>query len=233
MTVSSTVIRSSRPRAAPPPVAPPPIAGAPAADTGTGEEYGPQRGLSIGPISDDDFRAFARRHASSDEVGPIRTCLDRDAAEGTDAAKVVNGLWACHELCAVICVQLYRSRKEASTYVAKLDSVIANDKLRRRGLAGLLVARTFLDLVTDADRNVIRLYAHSVHPGTVRLLRRLEFSDPPPVGAPISDLSLEGERRDAFIGACGAEIRGHMSRLGLQCTFCRNGDRRARPWCVP
>ncbi len=117
--------------------------------------------------------------------------------------------------------------------VLKLDSVVVAPPLRRRGLAGVLVARGFADLVSGGVRNIVRVYAHSVHPATVLLLRRLGFHDPQVVGAPISDVSIEAENREAFLRACESRFRDQMNRMRLQCEFCRKGDRRARPWCTP
>ena len=47
----------------------------------------------------------------------------------------------------------------------KLDSVIVDHELRRRGLAGLVVARSFVDLILDQGRRIASIYAYSVHPG--------------------------------------------------------------------
>ena len=72
----------------------------------------------------------------------------------------------------------------------KLDSVIARGDLRRRGLAAGLVAQSMREIVTAAQGKIRGVYAHAVHPATVRLLKRLGFGDPPPVGARIFNASL-------------------------------------------
>ena len=184
-------------------------------------------------ISVEVFRDFARRHATSPEIGPIQTSLDAGIDKEIDFDRVLVGLWGCENLCAVACFHLYQSAMDKSRHVLKLDSVIVGTKLRRRGLAGLLVAQSFIDLVVDRVRRVSRVYAHSVHPATVRLLRRLQFNDPQITGAPISDISVAEDDREAFLKVCEEQIKSHMTQMRLQCEFCRKGDKRARPWCVP
>ncbi len=192
-----------------------------------------QDGPRIAEISAEEFREFARRYASSPEIGPIQTSLDGGIDEPDDCDRVLVGLWGCDTLCAVACFHLYRSARDQARRVLKLDSVIVDNRLRRRGLAGFLVTQGFADLVADEAYNVARIYAHSVHPGTVRLLRRLGFNDPQVTGAPISDVTVDAEDRVAFLKLCEGQIANHMSQIKLQCEFCRKGDRRARPWCLP
>jgi len=192
-----------------------------------------QQGSSIREISEQEFRDFAKRYATSPEVGPIATSLDSDAKHDPEVERVLVGLWGCETLCAVACFHLYKAATDKTRLVLKLDSVVVAPPLRRRGLARILVARGFSDLVADVKRNIVRIYAHSVHPATVLLLRRLGFHDPQVVGAPISDLNVEADNRDVFLQACESQIRDQMNRLRLQCEFCRKGDKRARPWCVP
>ena len=192
-----------------------------------------QDGPRIAEISAEEFRDFARRHATSPEIGPIQTSLDAGIDKEIDFDRVLVGLWGCENLCAVACFHLYRSAMDKTRHVLKLDSVIVDTRLRRRGLAGLLVAQSFIDLVVDRVRRVSRVYAHSVHPATVRLLRRLQFNDPQITGAPISDISVAEDGREAFLKVCEEQINSHMTQMRLQCEFCRKGDKRARPWCVP
>ena len=141
-----------------------------------------QDGLEISEISADEFRAFARRHATSPEIGPIKTDLEdrSDPAPGTE--RILVGLRGCGKLCAAACLLVIQSRLNQDQQVVKLDSVIVDHALRRRGLADLLVTQSFLDLVSSGARNICRIYAHSVHPATVRLLRRLTFNDPQVTG---------------------------------------------------
>ncbi len=192
-----------------------------------------QDGPRIAEISAEEFRDFARRHATSPEIGPIQTSLDAGIDKKIDFDRVLVGLWGCENLCAVACFHLYESAMDKTRHVLKLDSVIVGTQLRRRGLAGLLVTQSFIDLVVDRVRRVSRVYAHSVHPATVRLLRRLQFNDPQITGAPISDISVAEDDREAFLKVCEEQIKSHMTRMRLQCEFCRKGDKRARPWCVP
>jgi GNAT superfamily N-acetyltransferase len=190
-------------------------------------------GLRIAEISADEFRHFAKRHASSPEIGPIQTSLDGGVDAPDDCDRVLAGLWGCDTLCAVACFHIYRSARGQARRVLKLDSVVVDGRLRRRGLAGLLVTQAFADLVADTARNIARIYAHSVHPGTVRLLRRLGFNDPQVTGAPISDIDVGAEAREAFLKACELQVVDHMRQIKLQCEFCRKRDKRARPWCLP
>jgi GNAT superfamily N-acetyltransferase len=189
-------------------------------------------GASIREISEQEFRDFAKRYATSPEIGPIATSLDSGAKKETGVERKLVGLWGCETLCAVACFHLYQSAVDKARLVLKLDSVVVAPPLRRRGLAGLLVARGFADLVSSGVRNIVRIYAHSVHPATVLLLRRLGFHDPQAFGAPISDLNIEAGNREALLQACETEVRDQMARMRLQCEFCRKGDKRARRWCT-
>jgi GNAT superfamily N-acetyltransferase len=192
-----------------------------------------QDGPRIGAITAEEFRDFAKRHAHSPEIGPIQTSLDGGIDQPDDYDRVLVGLWGCGVLCAVACFHLYESAQDETRHILKLDSVVVDDRLRRRGLAGLIVSQAFSDLVPDAVHNISRVYAHSVHPGTVRLLRRLGFNDPQVTGAPLSDFDVDGERREVFLKLCDGQIAAHMNQIKLQCEFCRKRDKRARPWCLP
>ncbi len=200
------------------------------------ENGGPQ-GLAIRRISEDEFRAFAKLHATSPEIGDIRTYFDADAdadAENRHEAGAVQllGLTGCGKLCAVSCCTIVGS-KTGDTHACKLDSVIVDGELRKRGLATVLVARAFLDLLDDPDFRLTTFYAHSVHPATVKMLRTLAFRDPPPVGAPISSSHLDDGNRDDFSAACRERFDTLTRHLKLQCAFCLKRNRRAQPWCVP
>lgn len=193
-------------------------------------------GTTIGPIDVATFRAFAKRHGRSDEIGPIATCLD--SAAGADAKSDgpslhLIGLIGCQKVCAVACLQIYQPRRPGGRQTVKLDSVIVDRSLRKRGLGGLLVAHAFADVTTRPGFDVGRIYAHSVHPATVSLLRSLSFRDPPPVGAPLSSIDLEEQDRAQFIAACRDKAAGHLDYLKLQCAFCKRRSNRGRPWCLP
>ncbi len=192
-----------------------------------------RRGLTIGEIDARDFKAFANRFANSPEIGPIGTCLDTDAHPMPEADLRIIGLKGCDTICAAATFQLFDSKLDSNTQVLKLDSVVVDPNLRRRGLGGVLVAKTFGDMVGDTGRRITRIYAHSVHPATVALLKRLGFSDPPSVGAPITDTGIDDSTKVQFLDACQKQLRGRLEQMRLQCEFCRKGDRRARPWCQP
>lgn len=188
-------------------------------------------GMVIGEISESEFLDFAGRFANSPEVGPIRTCLDDNPDDEPGVSHVVMGLWGCETLCAVATFQFYRSKSADIGQTLKLDSVIVDPALRRRGLAGLLITNCFGAFVADVSRQFSRIYAHSVHPATVSLLRGLGFADPAPTGAPVSYLELEPGADQAFVSQCEARIRHKIGQMRVQCELCRKSDRRARPWC--
>ncbi len=190
-------------------------------------------GLSITEIDALEFKAFANRYANSPEIGPIGTCLDSDAQPMPEADLRIIGLKGCDTICAAATFQLFNSKLDPNAQVLKLDSIVVDPKLRRRGLGGMLVAKTFGDMVGDTGRRITRIYAHSVHPATVAMLKRLGFSDPPSVGAPITDTGIDDSTKAQFLEACQEQLRGRMEQMRLQCAFCRKGDRRARPWCMP
>jgi GNAT superfamily N-acetyltransferase len=190
-------------------------------------------GLTITEIDALEFKAFANRYANSPEIGPIGTCLDSDAHPMPEADLRVIGLKGCGRICAAATFQLFDSKLDPSAQVLKLDSVVVDPKLRRRGLGGVLVAKAFGDMVGDTGRRITRIYAHSVHPATVSMLKRLGFSDPPSIGAPITDTGIDESTKPQFLNACEENMRGRLEQMRLQCAFCRKGDKRARPWCRP
>jgi len=198
-----------------------------------GNETAAKPGLIIAEVPEDEFRLFARRNASSPEIGPIRTCVDSDAGPSTESERMVVGLRACDKLLAAASLQFFDSEREPDARVLKLDSIIVDPGMRRRGLGAILVGFYFGEIVTRSVKRISRIYAHSVHPATVRMLKRLGFGDPPPASAPITDISIDPEAREAFVRACESGVRGRLNQMRLQCEFCRKGDRRARPWCQP
>lgn len=195
-------------------------------------ELGDKRGVEIAEISVEAFREFVDKHATSPEIGRIATCLDGGGHPGPKAQLELLGLLGCGRLCGVVCNQLVPSKSDDSR-VCKLDSVVIDPSLRKRGLAGLLASEAFRRIVARAGLTVSSIYAHAVHPATVRLLRRLSFSEPPPLGAPISSYQLDANARDRLLAECDDVVRARISRLRLQCALCRAGDRRAQPWCQP
>lgn len=190
-------------------------------------------GMVIGELSEPEFLDFAGQFANSPEVGQIRTCLDDNPDDEPGVSHVVMGLWGCDTLCAVATFQFYRSKSADIGETLKLDSVIVDPGLRRRGLAGLLIAKSFGHFVADRSRQFSRIYAHSVHPATVSLLRRLGFADPAPAGAPVSYLELAPGADRPFANQCETGIRHKIGQMRVQCELCRKSDRRARPWCQP
>ena len=192
-----------------------------------------QHGSKITEISPEDFRGFAKRYATSPEIGPIQTSLDGGADKEVVFDRVLVGLKGCDTLCATACIHLYKSVRETDKIAVKLDSVIVDDRLRRRGLAGLLVAQSFLDLMLDRSRKIVSIYAHSVHPGTVRLLNRIGFHAPHGNGAPISAINFDTDDSEAFFKTCNKQIQLQLVDMKRQCALCRMGSKRARSWCLP
>lgn len=191
------------------------------------------KGLVIDEISSDQFRDFAKRHANSPEIGPIKTGVDDDADPAAGSRRYLFGLQGCGKLCAAVCVELYQSKLMQSAQTLKLDSVIVDQELRRRGLASLLVADVFANLLGCAELSIKRIYAHSVHPATVLLLRRLRFKDPPPTGAPISHLAIDEDASVNYASIFEGLERPRQAYLKLQCELCLKKRKQARPWCLP
>ncbi len=189
-------------------------------------------GLEIAEISADAFRNFARRFGSSPEIGPIGTYLDK-GDDGAALAKArLLGLLACGNLRAVCCFTLDRSRT-SETYSCKLDSVIVHSSIRRQRLASLLVAHGFGKLVEAKDKIVSTVYAHAVHPATIKLLRSLSFSEPNLVGAPICALAVDSSTRDGFVARLKTREHAETTGLKLKCVQCIANRKGAVPWCKP
>lgn len=189
-------------------------------------------GLELGAITHEAFRDFARHHATSPEIGRIATALDDERAPLAPRFIRTIGLSGCGKLCGVACCTVTESRIDG-THACKLDSVIVDAKLRRRGLASALVTSLFVESLQDPDFSISSIYAHAVHPGTERLLDGLSFRKGHARGAPISSIRVEPEGRDRLMARCQDRLRGISARLKLGCVYCLKGDKRARPWCMP
>jgi len=193
-------------------------------------------GYELVPLTANEYREFAKRYARSDEVGPIATALDKGApAIDPESGKIalrLYGLYGCGTLCAVACLEPIAVRT-GDDHAVKLDSVIVHSRMRQRGLGGLIVTHAFADVATDPAFNVSRIYAHAVHPATVKLLARLGFGAPSPTGAPLSSIDLGEKGVAKFTESCRRVVAQQENYLKVQCTLCRSGNRRARKWCVP
>ena len=189
-------------------------------------------GLRIREIPAETFLSFAKVHGTSEEIGPIGTIFDRmsDIAENVQVYPL--GLYGCGTLCAISACTVTHTQGDEPGGL-KLDSIIVDRALRRRGLAGFLVAKAFHQLLSDPGLNISTIFSHAVHPATVRLLQRMSFSEPPPLGAPISSRHLDNAGRAELLAFCEIQMQRALERLNLQCAFCAVGDRRARPWCQP
>ena len=188
-------------------------------------------GLRIAEVEPGRFVEFARHHARSEEIGPIATVFD-GPRDGTENAKIHTlGLFGCGALCAVSAA-LQTQAPDGRAGAIKLDSVIVDHRLRRRGLAGLIVAKAFHLLLSDPEKPASSIYAHAVHPATVRLLARMKFGQPPPSGAPIASRQLDRDAaRQELLAQRGTHVQDASDRLRLDCCFCKTRDRRARRWC--
>ena len=189
-----------------------------------------KKGLEFRELEAEVFKEFARSHATSDEIGRIATYLDEDNEQiGGDANIILMCLWGCEEPCAAICC-LVTTAKDGESAAIKLDSIIVDKNLRRQGLGLALVVKSFQDLIADNTPKIRNLYAHSVHPATVRMLRTLGFSDPLPTGAPISAINLE-EKGEEFDRRCKERLMTITNNLKLNCSYCRSNHRKTRQWC--
>lgn len=193
-------------------------------------------GYEIVPLTASEYRDFAKRYARSDEVGPIATALDKgapviDTAKGEFDLRLY-GLYGCGTLCAVACLQPMAMRT-GDDHAVKLDSVIVHSRMRQRGLGGLIVTHAFADVAGDPVFDVLRIYAHAVHPATVKLLARLGFGPPSATGAPLSSIDLGETGVAAFTESCRRVVAQQENYMKVQCTLCRSGNRRARQWCLP
>ena len=192
----------------------------------------PGQGLKFEKLIEADFADFVKQHATSPEIGRIGTYLD-DKDDGQDHGEPrLFGVTGCGRICgAVSCI--IKENVSGDGQTCKLDAIAIDGKLRKRGLAGAVVAKAFIDLMSEPGLGIGRIYSYAVHPATVQLLSRLSFCHPPPVGAPISSVRFDEEPRARFLGTCRASFQAAINQLKLQCALCLNGDRRARPWCRP
>ena len=176
-----------------------------------------QEGPRIAVISGQAFRDFAKRYATSPEIGPIQTSLDGGTNQEIDFGRVLVGLWCCERLCAVACFHFYQSAMDKTRHVLKLDSVIVDTQLRRRGLAGRLVAQAFIDLVVEARAQGLaglRSFGAS---------RDRSPAAPPAVQRPADHrhAGLRHQRpagwpRGLALKVCEEQIKSHMNQTMLQ-----------------
>ena len=95
--------------------------------------------LTFQAISEDTFREFARSHGTSPETGRIGTYLDADGRSEAPGKPHLLGLMGCGILCAISCCTVMEHKTDQA-HACKLDSVIVDGTLRKRGLASILVA---------------------------------------------------------------------------------------------
>ena len=188
-------------------------------------------GLRIERIGETEFREFTRRHGTSPEIGPIGTYLDDDHRDQAYGEPHLFALTGCGDICAIVCCTVGADRT-GKTHACKLDSIIVHQSIRRDGLGAALVAKVFQALLADPRFNITTMFSYAVHPATVRMLRRFGFSEPPPTGAPLSALEITNDSRKKLEKELRIRFQDAEKKLKLQCTYCLNNNRRARPWCA-
>ena len=116
----------------------------------------PRQGLKFEILSEADFTNFVRQHATSPEIGKIGTYLD-DKDDGEDHGEPrLFGLTGCGRICgAASCVIKENVSGEGQT--CKLDAIAIDGGLRKRGLASAVVAKAFIDLVTEPALRIGRI----------------------------------------------------------------------------
>lgn len=195
----------------------------------------PKDSLAIVHLDEKTFCDFARRHGTSDEIGRIATFFD-DAEKKSGNLHCpprLYGLSGCGRLAVIVCLTVHDNVGD-DHQACRLDSVITDKTLRKRGLASLLIAHAFLDALADEELSISTLHSHAVHPGTVRMLKQLLFSNPPLKGAPLVTVYLTPDVKPKFVSTCEKIIQDRTSTLKLNCAFCLQGNKRkARYWCIP
>lgn len=191
-----------------------------------------KQGLEIREVLRETFLDFVRRHATSEEIGRIGTCLDGDRENAPAGDLLLLGLTGCSKLCAVLCCQITEALT-GGKQVCKLDSVVVHSQLRKRGLATVLVSKAFAELLDDGRYELSRYYSHAVHPATVKLLAELGFSDPPLLGAPICALEIDDANREEIKTAWKCAHLSAVDPLKLRCALCKSPRKQVRLWCTP
>ena len=198
----------------------------------------PKESLALTRLDEETFHQFTNRHGTSDEVGRIATFFDDDGKSKNKGSTLLGpprlyGLGGCGRMAVVVCLTIHKNVSDDG-HSCRLDSVITHPKLRKRGLAALLVAHAFLDVLDDTDLSISTFHSHAVHPGTVKMLKRMLFSDPPLKGAPLVAVHMEDDIPEKFTAICHEITKDRSNHLKLNCAFCLQGNkRRARYWCVP
>ncbi len=193
-----------------------------------------KQGLEMSEVSPETFLDFVRRHATSEEIGRIATCLDGDRNDAPAGELLLLGLTGCSKVCAILCCQIVDAGTgDAGAKVCKLDSVVVHSDLRKRGLATVLVSKAFAELLDDGRYDFLRYYSHAVHPATVKLLGELGFSDPPLLGAPICAIEIDDANREEMTTAWKCAYLSAADPLKLQCALCKNHRKQGRLWCTP
>ena len=73
-----------------------------------------KQGLEISEVSRETFLDFVRRHATSEEIGRIGTCLDGERADAPAGELLLLGLMGCSRVCAVAIRRFWARRSARS-----------------------------------------------------------------------------------------------------------------------
>ena len=198
----------------------------------------PKESLALTRLDEQTFHDFTNRYGTSEEIGRIATFFDDEEKKKNKGGTLfcpprLYGLSGCGRLAVVVCLTIFKNAYD-DQHSCRLDSVITHPKLRKRGLAALLVAHGFLDILDDPEISISVFHSHAVHPGTVKMLKRMLFSNPPLKGAPLVAAHMDEDTKPKFVAVCHEIIQDRSNQLRLNCAFCLQGNtRRARYWCVP
>lgn len=190
------------------------------------------KGLTFRELSEAEYIAFAKDHGSSPEIGAIATYFDAKTKKQANADVHLYGLFGCGTVCAAACCVVVQ-HATIDTRVCKLDSIIVDSALRNHGLGKVIVSKILGSVLGAPQYRISSIFSHAVHPATVRILSKLSFSDPPPVGAPLISVHLDEARRDQFLAKCQRVADSDLNNLKLQCLLCQQGSPKARRWCRP
>jgi len=193
---------------------------------------GDMQGLLFRPVDREEFDRFTVRQATSPETGRIGTVFDQDKPAHPDQIIRTLGLFGCDKLCAVaVCVIVPNKSDDHNS--CRLDTVVVDHKLRRQGLATLAITKLFLDLLSEPGLDISRLFSYAVHPATVSALKNLQFSEPPPKGAPLVSVDLGDTVKPEVLTACQTLFGKLNAQLLGMCSACRTVDEPDHRWCEP
>jgi len=90
-----------------------------------------------------------------------------------------------------------------------------------------------MDLLSDEDLDISRMFSYAVHPATVAALKQMHFSDPPPKGAPLVSVDIEDTEKSEVLTTCQTLFGKMNAQLLGMCSACKTKDEPDRRWCEP